>query len=260
MFKWIPILAIISALFFITAPAKYSHTIDLANLKEAQKIRLKPFEGAITHKGFNKAPEIGDFIQALGKDFHIETAIETGTSTGDTTRFLSQCFDEVHTIEVSDETFKTTTENLKNFSNIHFHLGSSEQILPQILPGLKDKRAIFYLDAHWNEYWPLLDELEEIGKTHKDNCIIVIDDFRVPKRRDIQFDQYGKNKCSYKYIAKQLDKVFSNYDYYYVIPKNLASRAKFVAIPKNWAKKQSSVCKAHFEIPIAFLRDLKGRG
>ena len=254
MLKWIPVLLIVGALCFLTVPAKLSRNIDFSKLGAREKAYLEPFEGKIIHTGFNRAPEIGNLIQSLGKDFHIEAAVETGTWKGETTRFLSSCFDEVHTIEISDEHYKNAIETLKDRPNVHLHLGSSEKVMHEILPALSSKRTIFYLDAHWNEYWPLLDELEEIGKTHKDNCIVVIDDFKVPHRRDISYDKYGRHKCSYEYISKKLDQVFTDYDYYYLIPKDLTSRAKFVAIPKKWSKNQSSVCKAHFENPINFLR------
>lgn len=65
---------------------------------------------------------------------------------------------------------------------------------------------------------------------------VVIDDFKVPHRNDLHYDQYGDIKCSYKCICNHLDQIYSSYKYYYVIPKNTMSRAKFVAIPKKWGK------------------------
>lgn len=234
MFKWLALFLIALSCCILALKPKYSRNIDLANLNPKEKAYLAPFENKINHSGFNSAPEIGEVIQSLAKEFEIENAVETGTFLGGTTNFLSACFDEVHTIEIVEENMHKAQEHLKNKDNIYYHLGSSETVLKEILPNLEGKRTLFYLDAHWNEYWPLLDELEEIAKTHKDNCVIVIDDFKVPKRRDIPFDQYGEHQCSYKYIQKKLDLVFSYYDYYYLIPKDLGSRAKFVAFPKQW--------------------------
>jgi hypothetical protein len=114
------------------------------------------------------------------------------------------------------------------------HLGDSVSILHSLLPKLIGKPVLFYLDAHGNGAWPLLGEIAEIGKTHKDNCIIVIDDFKVPGRDDIPYDYYKGNECSYEYIKNQLDEVFTEYAFTYLIPKRLSSRAKFVALPKKW--------------------------
>jgi predicted O-methyltransferase YrrM len=212
--------------------------IDLGNLSAEQN---KYFEYAglyslknTFHAEFNGAPEIGDFIQILKSEHQIDVAIETGTFLGETTLFFSACFDEVHTIEISNDYYQIATESLKYCPNVHCHFGSSEKVLHEILPDLKEKKVLFYLDAHWNEYWPLLKELEEISQTHRDHCIIVIDDFKVPGRRDIDYDHYGSNECSYFYIKQKLNQIYTKYDYYYLIPKNLSSRAKFVAIPKNW--------------------------
>jgi len=94
------------------------------------------------------------------------------------------------------------------------------------------------LDAHWEQHWPLLDELRQIARTHKDNCIIVIDDFKVSGRSDIPYDFYaidgGHLECSLPYIKKDLDQVFSKYTIHYVIPKNLEMRAKLLVIPTSF--------------------------
>lgn len=229
------------------APWGFSRVIDLG------KLDAKKYE---PEQQFNSAPEIGAFIESLAKDFGIEVAVETGTWKGYTTRFFSKCFKEVHTAEISEENFQIAKANLSDCSNVHCHLGSSEKVLHDILPSLKGKKVVFYLDAHWNEYWPLLSELEEIAKTHKDECILVIDDFKVPKRRDISYDKYGRHKCSYEYIQEKLDQVFSSYDYYYLIPKDVKSRAKFLAIPKSWPRAEGSVCRSNFEGASQFIKKM----
>lgn len=183
---------------------------------------------------FNNAPELIPFFAKLKREHNTNIAIETGTFMGSTTAALSLLFDQVHTIELKKDTFVQACTRLKNFSNVHCHLGSSEQVLDQLLPTLDTQRVLFYLDAHWEEYWPLLAELEEIAETHKDHCILVIDDFKVPGRPEIGYDAYGSHECSYEYIKNTLDKVFTDYSYYYLIPKDIRSRAKFVAIPNKW--------------------------
>lgn len=183
---------------------------------------------------FNYAPELIPFFAILKRDHNIEVAVETGTFIGGTTVAFSLLFDQVHTIEIMDYIFTRSKANLQAFPNVHCHLGSSETVLNQILPTLHNQRVLFYLDAHWDSFWPILQELEMISYTHRDNCIIVIDDFKVPGRGDIPYDAYGKNECSYEYIKNQLDKVFSAYTYHYLIPRSIYSRAKLVVIPNDW--------------------------
>jgi hypothetical protein len=184
---------------------------------------------------FNGAIELAPFFAYLKNTYTIGTAIETGTFTGNTTAFLGYLFNNVYTIEIDKAFFQNSTARLRVYSNIHVIFGNSPEILGQILPSLKRERLIFYLDAHWYSEWPLLRELEEISKTHRDNCIIVIDDFKVPGRRDIPYDSYGAHECSYEYVCQHLSKIFSAYKFYYLVPKSVACRAKFVAIPKEWS-------------------------
>ena len=195
------------------------YTVDRSNLRD---------------RAFNEAPEMGLYLAGLAERFDVDTAFETGTSWGFTTIFLAHHFARVFTVEISKDTFPFSIRNLQPYSNVECHLGSSEKVLHQVLPTLAGKPVLFYLDAHWNEHWPLLEELKEISETHKNNCIIVIDDIKVPGRPDIPYDAYGKDECSYEYIHKELSQVFTEYTCFYLIPKKVPSRSKFVAYPKSW--------------------------
>ena len=254
MFRLIPFCFIAIALFNLTKPTPYVRQIDLAKLHPRHKAYLAPIESNLVQTSFNTAPEIGDFIHALKRDFDVDVVVETGTFRGDTTRFFSNCFDQVHTIEFSKTYFESAQQDLSDCKNIHFHWGSSEKVLGELLPKLKNQKSLFYLDAHWNDYCPLLDELSAIAETHKDNCIIVIDDFKVPHRNDCHYDQYGNVKCTYKCIRNHLDKLFSAYEYYYLIPKNPMARAKFIAIPKSWPMKKGAICQRKFEVASDLLK------
>ena len=184
-------------------------------------------------RAFNAAPEISAFMACFLKEYSIEAAVETGTWNGSTAQFFGLFLDEVHTIEINQETYDKACRLLANQTHVHCYLGSSEKILKQILPSLTSKKTFFYLDAHWLESWPLLQEIEEISKSHKDNCAIAIDDFKIPNRPDIGYDCYGGHECSYEYIKNKLDLVYSSYVYCYLLP-NQTGGAKFLAIPKSW--------------------------
>lgn len=180
---------------------------------------------------FNYAPELTPVFARLKQKYKIDAVVETGTFNGGTTALFALLFDDVHTIELVYATFQYAQSRLQQFPNVQCHLGSSEKVLKDLLPALKNKFILFYLDAHWESFWPLLDELEEISKTHKDNCIIVIDDFKVPGRSDIPYDYYGSHECSVEYIKSKLDKIYTSYTSHYLIPKSTMSRAKYIAIP-----------------------------
>lgn len=183
---------------------------------------------------FNYAPEITPFLAKLKKEHSIDTVVETGTSYGGSTVVFSLLFDEVHTIEVIPEAFDKAKKNLSRCSNVQPYLGHSTAVLPELCEKLQSKRVLFYLDAHWYEDFPLLEEIKIISKTHRDRCILVIDDFKVPGRSDVDYDQYPRGECSFEYIESALGDLFSHASVHFLIPKNLKSRAKLVVIPQGW--------------------------
>jgi hypothetical protein len=101
----------------------------------------------------------------------IDTIVETGTNTGDTAEFLAKLYPKkrIITTEINSDYYNFAKERLKYFTNIEVYNVSSEYLIKNIE---YSKNTIFYLDAHWNDYWPLQDEIFSIK-----NGIIMIDDF-----------------------------------------------------------------------------------
>jgi len=229
MLKYLAFL--IFSLFF---SATYSTEIDLPPVIQFHHVKNNAHnESYMTGcAAFNSAPELRPLFHNLRNRYQIKTVIETGTYQGASTAFFALAFPEVHTIDISPQFRGESQERLSSFANIQFHLGSSEKVLAHILPTLKDRFILFYLDAHWDEFWPLLDELEEINKTHHQRCIIVIDDIKVPGRNDIPFDAYKEKECSYEYVKEKIEKLFDAHSVHYLIPNNVNSRAKLMVIPR----------------------------
>lgn len=246
MFKVFSILAMLCSTQLFSKPGKFPQFIDFGDLKLQDSYYFDPSQswtwklGYTAYKegltAFNEAPEIGAFIIALESDYRIDAVVETGTYRGATTQFFAKYFKEVHSVEVSESFYSSAEAIFSSKPHVHCHLGSSETVLKKILPALQSKRILFYLDAHWYSYLPLLEELEEICKTHKDNCIIVIDDFKVPGRSDLVYEKNDHVECSYDFIKTKLNEIFTEYTVHYLIPKNPKSNAKFVAIPSKWKR------------------------
>ena len=182
---------------------------------------------------FNGAMELCLYFNYLQETFNLDTAVETGSSDGKTSAFLGFLFNRVHTMDIDIPSFQNAINTLRPYPNVKVHYGDSPDILREILPTKKDNRILFYLDAHSSKHWPLLQELDIISRTHKDNCIIVINDFKIPERKDIPYYTFANQDCSYDYIKDHLNKIFSSYVIYYVIPKSADTGAKFVAIPRK---------------------------
>jgi hypothetical protein len=77
----------------------------------------------------------------------------------------------------------------RDYPNTQIIRGSSSQILRLLATEEKSgDRPLFFLDAHWYDYWPLNDELAVVKNLKK--AIVMIDDFEGPGRPSFGFDVY----------------------------------------------------------------------
>jgi len=111
--------------------------------------------------------------------------IETGTYVGDTTRWASEHFAFVYTIEKAEVLYNKFSKELAKIQGVKPMLGDTRELLPRIVEQAGDESAVFWLDAHWSfgvtagekDVCPLLDELAILEGRDKD--IILIDDARL---------------------------------------------------------------------------------
>jgi hypothetical protein len=131
---------------------------------------------------------MGTVDRALAADLRdrlqLRRAVETGTLHGRTARSLGRVFDEVVTIELSEELHAAVTEVLRPFPHIRVLQGHSVQRLRELAD--PDLPTLYFLDGHWcggksagvEDECPVLEELEVIAPSHPDDCLI-IDDARL---------------------------------------------------------------------------------
>lgn len=146
------------------------------------------------------------FLQ-LKEKFGIETVYELGTCVGGTTRWFSQNFKNVIGVEIMWDYLKIAAERVGfSESNVTLYEGSTVDVLPKILKGVKDP-VLFFVDSHWGEYNPLLRELEIIAE-NKLKPVIAIHDFKVPDRKDLGFDTYGDIVYEWDWIKDRIEKIY----------------------------------------------------
>lgn len=135
-------------------------------------------------KDFSDGSLDAKFLQELRSLFGIEVFIETGTHFGDTADKAGQIFKDVHTIELFPPFYDLAANRFQKKKNIHLYLGSSETVIPSILP-MCHGRVLFYLDGHYdggqqsgrgNKNTPILEELAAIGLAGLKDALILIDD------------------------------------------------------------------------------------
>jgi len=129
-------------------------------------------------------------VRRLVNRYGITACIETGTYQGETAIFLARLNPSlpVYTCEIDGLAYEAASARFVDFANIMISRSSS----PSFLKDLIDAKCcgelpLFWLDAHWLEYWPLRDELALItNQPHA--AVIMIDDFEVPGKPQFGFD------------------------------------------------------------------------
>lgn len=145
---------------------------------------------------FNGQKRRVEAVAAMFRAVPFATIIETGTYRALTTmhlRTVSQA--PIATIEVNPRYFEFSRRRLRKFDRVHQFLGHSPAVLDR-LRGDAEWQAqpcFFYLDAHWLNDLPLVDELHVIRQGWTDFAAL-IDDFCVDGDDGYQFDDYGAGK------------------------------------------------------------------
>lgn len=140
--------------------------------------RLMPFQ----EYPWNNDPHLAAEVLRLKKAHNIMSAIETGTCLGSTAMWLAEHFAEVNTAEVNGRFFMIAAKRCEPLlmdtkALVAIHQKTSVEMMRDVSAGL------YWLDAHWNDHCPLLDELALLAEqhgTHPMKPCILIHDFFVP--------------------------------------------------------------------------------
>lgn len=191
---------------------------------------LMPFQ----NEPFNGDIHICEQFLKLKEQFSITTAVETGSCLYSTTKWLGENFETVYTIELNPDFAKYGIHKVQSMQNVKPYLGDSVDILNVLIPKLKE-RCIFFLDAHWNDFCPLLEELVSISNIEV-APVIAIHDFYTGNP-EFGYDEYKGNRFDWDFIAQHIalieGKLSCEYTSYY---NNIAVGAKRGIIyihPKN---------------------------
>jgi hypothetical protein len=141
---------------------------------------------------------------------NISAIFETGTYHGTTTEYMARKSGlPVYTVELVSRNYGFCLVKFLGQSQIKMSLGDSRSFLRSYfkLSKFKNVFVFIYLDSHWYEDLPLLDELE-IVFSNKIKAIIMIDDFEVPGDTGYAFDDYGPEKRLTMSYLSSLDKYY----------------------------------------------------
>ncbi len=128
-------------------------------------------------------------------NFSFKAVVETGTYRGTTTDFFLSTSRPVYTTESQYRYFGyALIRFLSKWKHIRLFRKDSRDFLRSLAArrSFPKKNVFFYLDAHWQEDLPLVEELDIIVSNWR-NSVIMIDDFCVPDT-NYGYDNYGEGR------------------------------------------------------------------
>ena len=126
-------------------------------------------------------------VEQLKQILPLSIFVETGTFKGDTVSQVINLFEEIHTVELSQEYFLLASKRFQHQNSVKLYHDASERLLQTLCPTLHDRAVLYWLDAHWcvanatageGSQCPLLEELAAIQLLNPES-VILIDDARL---------------------------------------------------------------------------------
>ena len=145
--------------------------------------------------GFHGNKLLQNIVKQIIEKKKVSSFIETGTYDGRTTSFIAEHFDklQIYSCDIDEKIYNFAKKALSKYKNVKLFLESSEKFIEKLLK--KDSEnsigslPMFFLDAHWYDYWPLKDEMKLITSLEK--FIVLVDDFEVPGKPEFGNDNGG---------------------------------------------------------------------
>lgn len=204
-------------------------------------------------------------FKELVKEFGVKTVVETGTYKGDSTVEIAEMVDNTVSIEIKREHFEdakkrfegyqtvfeshTAWRGMKGHSEVSLFYGNSPEVMTTIIPTLQEP-ILFFLDAHWTEYWPLKDEIKAIKP--RPDSLIIIHDVMVPGK-DFGYDAHIPGigtvpgylhqgiVLNYDFVKHDLAYVNPNYKIFYNEKAAGSYRGILYAVPSKMQKEEPSM-------------------
>ena len=160
-----------------------------------------PFNGQVLRQAC-----YGELLRKFGFD----AIIETGAYRGITTKLFAESNVPVYSIETNPRFAAYAETRLRIHRNAQVLLGDSRARLRDLAadPSVPKQNVFFYLDAHWYDDLPLLEEVQIINSAWQ-GWIAMVDDFEVPGS-DYAYDDYGPGKAlTLSYLQPAIDEGLS---------------------------------------------------
>ena len=142
--------------------------------------------------GFHGNIMLQRMVDALIVQTGVTSFVETGTHYADTASHVAFGHPElqVFTCEIDEKYYAASVDNLQQYKHVRLFKESSEKFVARLVAenALGDL-PMFFLDAHWYDYWPLPDEILAIAQLPK--FLVLVDDFMVPGQPQFETSNGG---------------------------------------------------------------------
>lgn len=117
-------------------------------------------------------------IPEYARRFNLHTLVETGTNFAHMLYVQQGHFKEIYSIELDPWKVESARRKFANRPNIHVLEGDSGEMLPRLLPALKEP-CLFWLDGHdFDVSTPVKKELDALYKHAIQDHVLLVDDAR----------------------------------------------------------------------------------
>jgi len=185
----------------------------------------------------------------LKEKFNLNVAVETGSCMYSTTKWLGENFEKVYTAEVNAEYAQHGTHKIAEMHNVFPEISDSVIFLNNMMGRLqKEDRVIYFLDAHWGNHCPLIEELRALAKSPTEfPPVIAIHDWYTGDET-LGWDEYNGQRFEYSWIEpiiKELeDTHLCTYTHYFNIESENGRRGLIYLYPKkSWVSKLGKIEK-----------------
>ncbi len=138
----------------------------------------------------------------------------------------------VITTEINSDFFKQAKNFLKECENVEMICGDSLNVLSGLVINNLQENILFFLDDHWLDKCPLIDELEIIA-TLGIKPVIAIHDFYVPGT-NFGYDTYKGQRFDWEFVREAIERIYGkdNFNYFYNEQAEGAARGIIYIEPK----------------------------
>jgi hypothetical protein len=181
-------------------------------------------------------------ISSIRSSRGLDVFVEAGTWLGDAVQHALECgFVEAHSIEAKLEFAEQAAARFAEAPVTIWH-GNTIEVLPRLLPSIERKTALWWLDAHLQDFYgisleafhplPLEAELN-ILSTARDitGDVFIIDDLRIYE--DIPTDQNWPERIEYaKYGNDGIEFIFNLLGRTHIVERDFRDQGYVVALPR----------------------------